>query len=119
MVRRLALVVLVALMAVPGAAAKEGARAHLLSLLPMHAAPGTMVTVRWRVDVPGPNGTREGISAIGMFVRLVGRGGASTIAMARENAGPPYSARVRVPQGGIRLVRFGVAGSMPFYFPRR
>jgi hypothetical protein len=46
-----------------------------------------------------------------MVVRLVGRGGASTTAVARENVGPPYSARVRVPAGGIRAIRFGRAGS--------
>jgi hypothetical protein len=69
--------------------------------------------------VPGLNGTRVGFSALGMFVRLVGRGGASTTAPASENPGPPYSARVRVPRGGIRMVRFGVEGSTPFYFPLR
>jgi hypothetical protein len=116
-VKRFACVVVVALAAASGAAAKEGAQAHLLRPLPKSAIPGTLITVRWRVDVPGPNGTRDGFSAVGMFVRLVGRGGASTIALARENAGPPYSARVRVPRGGIRMVRFGVAGSTPFYFP--
>jgi hypothetical protein len=52
-----------------------------------------------------------------MFVRLIGPGGASTVALAREEAGPPYSARVRVPKGGIHLARFGVAGAPPFYFP--
>jgi hypothetical protein len=52
-----------------------------------------------------------------MIVRLVGRDGASTTALARENVGPPYSARVRVPTGGIRIVRFGIEGSTPFYFP--
>jgi hypothetical protein len=67
------------------------------------------------------NGKRDGLSAVGMLVRLVGPTGAATVALARENAGPPYSARVRVPKGGIRLIRFGVAsstpGSVPFYFP--
>jgi hypothetical protein len=117
MVKRLVCVVLVALAVAADAAAKEGARAHLLRPVPMHAAPGTLITVHWSVDVPGPNGTREGISAIGMFVRLVGRGGASTAAQSRENVGPPYSARVRVPRGGILLIRFGIAGAPPFYFP--
>jgi hypothetical protein len=115
--KRFVCVVLVALAAATGAAAKEGAQAHLLKPLPRNATPGTFITVRWRVDVPGPKGTREGISAVGMFVRLVGRGGVSTVALARESAGPPYSTRVRVPRGGIRLARFGVAGSTPFYFP--
>src|SRR5579872_515574 len=115
--KRVACVIVIALTAAAGAAAKQGAEAHLLAALPKHAVPGTYVVVRWSVDVPGPNGTREGLSAIGMFVRLVGSWGASTTAMSRENAGPPYSVRVRVPRGGIRGVRFGVAGSTPFYFP--
>ena len=111
------MVVLIALTATAVAAAKEGAQAHLLRPLPKSATPGTLITVRWRVDVPGENGKREGMSAVGMFVRLVAPGGASTMALARENVGPPYSARIRVPRGGIRLIRFGVAGTTPFYFP--
>jgi hypothetical protein len=119
--KRFLCVVLVALSVAAGAAAKEGAQAHLLSRLPINPTPGTLITVRWRVDVPAPNGKRDGLSAVGMLVRLVGPTGAATVALARENAGPPYSARVRVPKGGIRLIRFGVAsstpGSVPFYFP--
>ena len=116
-VKRFACVVLVGLSATTGAWAKEGAQAHLLRPPPKSATPGTLITVRWSVDVPGEDGKREGMSAVGMFVRLVGPGGASTMALARENGGPPYSARIRVPRGGIRLIRFGVAGTTPFYFP--
>ncbi len=118
-VKRFACVVLVGLSATTGAWAKEGAQAHLLRPPPKSATPGTLITVRWSVDVPGEDGKREGMSAVGMFVRLVGPGGASTMALARENGGPPYSARIRVPRGGIRLLRFGVAGTTPFYFPVR
>jgi hypothetical protein len=118
MVKRLVCAVVVVLAAAVPAVAKEGAQAHLLKPLPKSASPGSFVTVRWSVTVRGPNGTRVGISAIGMIVRLVGRRGASTTALARENAGPPYSARVRVPRGGIRAVRFGIAGSNGiFFFP--
>ena len=105
--------------AVPAAAtAKEAPQAHLLKPLPKSASPGRFIIVRWRVTVLEPNGTRDGFSAIGMLVRLVGRGGASTTALARENVGPPYSARVRVPSGGIRAVRFGIAGSNGISFFR-
>jgi hypothetical protein len=117
-VKSFACVVLVALAVAAGAAAKEGAQAHLLAPLPKHPTPGTKITVRWTVDVPGPNGTRSGFSAMGMFVRLVGRGGASTTALAKED-GPPYSARIRVPKGGIRSVRFGLAGTTEHFFPLR
>ena len=117
--KRFACVVLVSLSVTAGASAKEGAQAHLLRPLLKSATPGTLLTVRWSVDVPGENGKREGMSAVGMFVRLVGPAGASTSALARESVGPPYSARIRVPRGGIRLIRFGVAGTTPFYFPVR
>jgi hypothetical protein len=118
-VKRLACIVIVALAVAAGAAAKEGAQAHLLTPLPKKPTPGTFIIVRWRVDVPGPNGTRSGLSAIGMFVRLYGGSGRSTTALARENAGPPYSARIRVPRGGIRGVRFGLAGTTEIFFPLR
>ncbi len=104
-------VVVAALVAAAPAAAKEGAKAHLLAALPTRAMPGTFVTIRWRVDVPGPNGKRIPFSAIGMFVRLVGSGGASTTATAPQLEGPPYSVRIRVPRGGIRHVRFGLEGT--------
>jgi hypothetical protein len=46
-----------------------------------------------------------------MFVRLVGRDGASTSAAAMQTGGPPYSARIRVPRGGISRIRFGLMGT--------
>jgi hypothetical protein len=110
-VRRFVCVVVFALALAAPAAAKQGAQARLLDPLPTHARPGTVITVHWSVTVRSPDGTRVGFSAIGMVVRLVGLGGAATTALARENVGPPYSARLRVPEGGIRLVRFGLAGS--------
>ena len=116
--KRFVCAVLVGLAAVTPALAKEGAQAHLLRPLPATATPGRVVTVRWSVTVRGEDGTRVGMSAVGMLVRLVGSGGASTTALARENVGPPYSARVRVPAGGIRAVRFGISGSNGiFFFP--
>jgi len=119
-VKRLACVVVIALASATPAVAKEGAQAHLLRPLPTTPTPGSLVTVRWSVTVRGEDGSRVGMSAVGMLVRLVGRGGASTTALARENVGPPYSARVRVPSGGIRAVRFGISGSNGiFFFPRK
>src|SRR3954452_24660451 len=109
--KRLVCVVAVALADAVPDTAKEGAQAHLLTRLPENVARGNFIVVRWSVTVREQGGTRGGFSAIGMVVRLVGRGGASTTAVARENVGPPYSARIRVPQRGIRLVRFGLAGS--------
>ena len=116
-VKRLVCVVLVGLAAVIPLWRRR-AHAHLLRPLPAASKPGRVVTVRWSVTVRGEDGTRVGMSAVGMLVRLVGRGGASTTALARENVGPPYSARVRVPSRGIRAVRFGISGSNGiFFFP--
>jgi hypothetical protein len=101
----------IALLAAAPAAAKEGAQAHLIAPLPAHPVPGSLITVRWTVTVPGASkGTRVGFSAVGMFVRLIGVRGAATTASAREAVGPPYSARIRVPRGGIRKIRFGLSG---------
>src|SRR3954447_11002007 len=120
MATRLMCVLVIALAAAVPAAAKEAPQAHLLRPLPESVSPGSYITVRWSVTVLEPDGTRDGFSAIGMLVRLVGRGGASTTALARENVGPPYSARVRVPSGGIRAVRFGISGSNGIFFcPRK
>jgi hypothetical protein len=97
--------------AVAPAAAKEGAQAHLLTPLPSSPVPGALVSVRWTVDVPGVNGQRVPFGAQGMFVRLLGRGGASTTATAQQTHGPPYGVRIRVPPGGIRAIRFGLHGT--------
>jgi hypothetical protein len=124
--KRVLCLVAAALVAAAPASAKEGARAHLLRPLPAHPTPGRLITVRWSVDVPGSGGTRVPFSAVGMFVRLVGRDGSSTTAGAMQAVGPPYSARIRVPRGGIRRIRFGLMGtscdstrcwSSPGFFP--
>lgn len=108
MIRRtLPVLVLAAALAAP-AAAKEGAHAHLLSKLPAHPAAGAWLIVRWRVDVPGPNGTRVPFGASKMFVELIGAG-AKTRALAGHGAA--YSARIRIPRGGIHAIRFGVIGT--------
>jgi hypothetical protein len=124
--RRIAAVLVLAAAVAAPAAAKEGAQAHLVSKLPAHPAPGSWIVVRWKVDVPGPNGTRVPFGAEKMFVRLIGKGD-STRAYANQAVrdGPPYSTRIRVPLGGIRAIRFGVMGtsstptgtySAPMYF---
>lgn len=128
MTKRFCGVVVVALAVAASAAAKEGAQAHLLARLPTHLVPGQVITIRWTVDVPGAKSTRVPFSAIGMFVRLLGTGGASTKATAPQLEGPPYSVRIRVPRGGIRQIRFGLDGTScgpsgcspsPAYFPLR
>lgn len=117
--RTVGLVVTLVLASAAPVGAKEGAQAHFLAPLPVHPVPGTLITVRWTVDVPGRNGRRVPFGAIGMFVRLVGRTGVSTTATARQTHGPPYSVRIRVPRGGIRAIRFGLHGTTDIFFPLR
>jgi hypothetical protein len=125
--RLLPFAAVVAALAAPAASAKEGAQAHVLTPLPARPAPGSLITVRWSVDVPGAHGTREPFGAIGMFVRLVSRNGASISVTARQYQ-PPYQVRIRVPAGGVRVVRFGLHGTScgpsgchpsPMFFPLR
>jgi hypothetical protein len=99
-----------ALLAAPAASAKEGAKAHLLTSLPIHSRAGTIVTVRWTVDVPGSHGRRIPFGAIGMFARLIGTDGATTTATATQSSGP-FTVRIRVPAGGIRQIRLGLEGT--------
>ena len=126
MKRAFLLAAVIAVLAVPAASAKEGAQAHLLAPLPAHPLAGSLITVRWSVDVPGTPGTRRPFGAIGMFVRL-GGDGASTRATAPQDE-PPYHVRIRVPAGGIRSIRFGLMGTScgpsgckpsPMFFPLR
>jgi hypothetical protein len=126
MKRALLLAAVIAVLAVPVASAKEGAQAHLLAPLPAHPLAGSLITVRWSVDVPGTPGTRQPFGAIGMFVCL-GGDGASTRATAPQYE-PPYQVRIRVPAGGIRSIRFGLMGTScgpsgcqpsPMFFPLR
>ncbi|MDA0184478.1 hypothetical protein OJ997_29510 [Solirubrobacter phytolaccae] len=119
---RIVLVILVALLvAAPVASAKEDVRAHLESTLPKAAKAGTTITVKWRLYTADgkPFGAGE------LFVRLRGQG-AVTRADGTGRDGR-YSARVKVPRGGIRGIRFGLMGYRtypdgrsevaPVYFP--
>lgn len=127
MKRALLVAGVLAVLAVPAASAKEGAQAHLLAPLPARPLAGSLISVRWSVDVPGTHGTRRPFGAIGMFVRLLGRDGASTSATAAQYE-PPYHVRIRVPASGIRAIRFGLMGTncgpsgckpSPMFFPLR
>jgi hypothetical protein len=106
---RLALVVVAvsvtALVAGTLVSAKEGARAHLTTALPLGAAPATTIRVEWTVDVPDGSTGRRPFNAIGMFVRLLSRTGApSTLGFASPTAHEDgrYAADVSVPRGAWR-----------------
>ena len=127
MVKLFAALAFTAALAVPAASAKDGAQAHLLTPLPVHARAGTLVTVRWTVTVIGSQGRRVPFGAVGMFATLVGTNGASSSATAKQS-GPPFSVRIRVPTGGIHRIRLGLHSysstptgthSAPWYLPIR
>jgi len=107
--RRVVCVTILLFLAVAASAtAKEGAQARLLTSLPLHAKAGARVTMEWSVNVRDPNGKLVPFRANPMFVRLIGKGTATT-AFAQQ-FGPPYRARIRVPRGGIRGIKLGLMG---------
>ncbi len=97
-----------ALVAAPLAAAKNDARATLLTRVPAKAPAGTTFAVAWIVTIADERGRRQPFGAGGMFVRLMSplRGG-STKVYAKGVQGR-YHARVRVPRGGMRDIQLGL-----------
>jgi hypothetical protein len=89
----------VAVVAAGSAGAKEGVEAMLLSSVPRDAAPGSTLRIEWRLTQL-ENGRPFG--AGGIFVRLVGAGGAAT------TAGAESTAAGRFTDGGIRRIRIGL-----------
>jgi hypothetical protein len=103
-------VLLAALVFAPGGSSKEGARARLLTPLPLAAKPGSTIQVRWFVDVPDEQGGGRPFGASGMFVRLLSTTGApSTVGLA--DGGGRFQTTLRVPSGGIGGVRVGLRGT--------
>lgn len=116
-----AAILLIVAATAPSAVGKEGARARLLTALPLHANAGTLITVKWTVRVRA-NGKLVPFLANGMVVRLIGQGSAKRTAFSQQ-FGPPYRARIRVPRGGIRGIKLGLMGysasgrPAPEFFP--
>ena len=109
----LALAAATALAAAPLAPTKEGARARLTARLPLGAPPGATIRIGWKVDAPDGHGGRQPFGARGMFVRLLSRTGAASTTAAddgRTGSVGRYTARVRVPAGGIGGIRTGLHG---------
>jgi hypothetical protein len=109
-------VLLAALVLAPGGSSKEGARARLLTPLPLAAKPGSTIQVRWAVDVPDGQGGRQPFGAGGMFVRLLSRTGAPSTFGFADGSGR-FQTTLRVPSGGIGGVRVGLRGSSDVLFP--
>jgi hypothetical protein len=99
------LIALTAMLAVP-AAAKEGVRATLDEPVKLDARPGTTITVSWRlVDEKG-----QPFGASGIYLRVSRCGRAPLTVPATEHSAGRYSARVKVPKGGIRKLLVGLQG---------
>jgi hypothetical protein len=88
------------------AAAKEDVRAKLDKPVRLGTAPGKTLRVAWHlVD---SHGRPFGASGIYLRVSRCGRGPLKIRAVPRAHGG--YSARVRVPKGGIRKLLVGLEG---------
>jgi hypothetical protein len=92
-------------LAVP-AAAKEGVRAKLDKPVRLDAAPGKTLRIAWHlIDAKG---RPFGASGIYLRVSRCGRRPLRIPATARVHSG--FSARVKVPKGGIRKLLVGLKG---------
>jgi hypothetical protein len=99
------LIAAAAVLAIP-AAAKDGVRAVLDEPVRLGTPPGKTIKVAWRlVD---ENGRAFGASGIYLRVSRCGRAPLNVPATERSRGG--YSARVKVPKGGIRRLRVGLRG---------
>jgi hypothetical protein len=87
------------------ASAKEGVRAHLDKRVRLDAKPGSRIRVAWHlVDKGGRH-----FGAGGIYLRVSRCGRAPLIVRATE-VGDGYSARFKVPRGGIRKLLVGLEG---------
>ena len=118
-VRRLVVIGLAAagatLVALPaaGAPAKEGVVARLAAPVPRTAEAGMALRLAWTLTTRTRFGSTAAFSALGVFVQLENASGEAATAFAREKplGKGRYSARVRVPVGGIATVRIGLRGT--------
>jgi hypothetical protein len=99
------LIAATALFALP-AAAKEGVRATLDKPVRLGTAPGRTITVAWHlVDRAG-----RPFGASGIYLRVSRCGRKPLLVDATEHGSGAYSARVKVPKGGIRKLLVGLEG---------
>jgi hypothetical protein len=89
---------------VAGAAAKDGVVAHLENPGALRGAPGTKVTLVWKLR----DADRHPFGASGIYVRLHGL--STTSATATQIAPGRFRARVVIPRGGARSVAIALIG---------
>ena len=100
------LIAAVALLALP-AAAKDGVRAELDEPVRLATPPGETIKVAWHLV----DGEGRAFGASGIYLRVTRCGGRSPMTVpASERSRGGYSARVKVPKGGIRRLRVGLKG---------
>jgi hypothetical protein len=113
-----AALVLVLVVLVPSAGAKEGVWAELVTLPPAAALPGEQIQVSWTLQFLD-NGVRKPFGAGGVFIKLLDAAhGAPTTAVSQRSDGF-FEAMVRVPAGGIGGLQIGIHGTTDVYFPVR
>lgn len=101
----LVLIATAAQLAMP-AAAKEGVRAKLDEPVRLGTAPGEKIKVTWHlVDEEG-----RPFGASGIYLRVSRCGRRPLTVPATERSLGSYSARVKVPRGGIRKLLVGLRG---------
>jgi hypothetical protein len=104
----------VASLAVPVAAsAKRDAVATIQAPTRCDAAAGERITIRFRVTTATVDGTRVPFGASGVFV-LLRRAGHPDLKLAARSAGSApgrYTARTRMPHGGLRRIDAGIDGT--------
>ena len=98
------LVAAAALLAVP-AIAKEGVRARLDDPVRLGAAAGETIRFTWHLV----DEKERPFNASGIYLRI-SRCGRAPMTVPAKRASGGYSARVRVPKGGIRKVLVGLEG---------
>jgi hypothetical protein len=103
----------VALLAVPTVVAKEFIEVTLDAPIAMGTPGGTEILVGLSVVTPDPEtGELHPVEGSPVYVRLTGRDGATTRAIAAGDPLPGhYTARITIPAGGARDIEVGIDGT--------
>jgi hypothetical protein len=114
----IAALVLVLVVLVPSAGAKEGVWAELVTVPSAGALPGEQIQVSWTLQFLD-HGVRKPFGAGGVFIKLLDAAhGAPTTAVSERSDGF-FEATVPIPAGGIGGLQIGIHGTTDVYFPVR
>jgi hypothetical protein len=101
-----------ALVAAPGAVAKERVTATIHAPTRCDATPGKRITIAFQLTSFTAAGTPQPFGASGVFVLLRRGGGHAALKRAATaTATGRYTARVTIPRGGIRRIDVGLEGT--------